>query len=98
MIAVDKSELRRNRIYLMYYQNKEDTRKSLFFFTYREHVNDTVIKVVVHGKILQHNNRTVNDLFWKTEDLLSLTTDNGTATLFEINFTQFAHHVVSETI
>jgi hypothetical protein len=97
MTSVEETDLKRNRIYMMY--SIYEKQKALYFFSFREHLKEDMVRVVLHGKIYQKGvDKAVVDVFWKTEDILHLTTEDHSATIFEIEFSDFAHHVVSETI
>ncbi len=83
----------------MYYVSKENKR-TMQYFTYRgkfvEHT--TMIRGIQHAIISRDGNLNVFDKYWKVDALLPLTSEDGVATVFEIDFSEFANHVVVENI
>lgn len=99
MIQVDKKDLKRNKIYMLYSQSVSGDIKELFFFTYRDMNGEDSIKAIVHGSICQKNfGKTVVDSFWKREHILYVNSLMFHTMIFEIEFSEFVQHVVSETI
>lgn len=101
MKPVEQSDLRRHKLYLMYWNTNGLSLKCIYFFKFLKFYPDDpeIFSAMTYGKLMSSGfERHVTEMFWKQEDILPLTSDAGTATFFEITFDEFAQHVVVETI
>lgn len=100
MKQVEQSDLRKHKLYLMYWSTNDLNLKCLYFFKFLKFYPDTpAFSAMVYGKLMASGfERHVTEMYWKMEDILPLTTETGTATFFEISFDEFAQQVVVETI
>ena len=97
MVEVDEQSLRRAKIYMMYsiYNGKRE----IYFFTYRARLTTNQINAIIYGKICQTGSiGNVVSSFWKSEGLLSLSSGHRSNIIYELEFGEFAQHVVAETI